>query len=166
VATTIEHCPTGALHYTRKDGGPAEAPAEQASLHIVADGPIYVRGAVTVKNPAGETLLEDTRVALCRCGVSHNKPLCDNSHGPAGFAAGDALAQNLHKSDAGLAGAAALTITPQVDGPVLVEGDFSLHSSDGAAVYQGKKVWLCRCGASANKPFCDGTHKRTGFTAP
>ena len=37
-------------------------------------------GDIHIKKPLGETLLEDTRVALCRCGESRNKPFCDNRH--------------------------------------------------------------------------------------
>jgi CDGSH-type Zn-finger protein len=35
---------------------------------------------------------------------------------------------------------------------------------DGTIVFEGEKVALCRCGGSANKPFCDGTHAKNGFS--
>ena len=51
-----------------------------------------------------------------------------------------------------------------VDGPLLVRGDFDLVSSTGEQVERTRRtVALCRCGASAIKPFCDGTHKLIGF---
>ncbi|WP_026372786.1 CDGSH iron-sulfur domain-containing protein [Agrococcus lahaulensis] len=51
-----------------------------------------------------------------------------------------------------------------VDGPLLVRGDFELVSSTGEPVERTRRtVALCRCGASAIKPFCDGTHKLVGF---
>ncbi len=51
-----------------------------------------------------------------------------------------------------------------VDGPLLVRGDFELVSSDGEPVERTRRtVALCRCGASAIKPFCDGSHKLIGF---
>jgi CDGSH-type Zn-finger protein len=62
---------------------------------------------------------------------------------------------------------AAVVITPYQDGPLIVRGDFQLRSADGAPITVGRKtVALCRCGRSALKPFCDGSHARTGFRAP
>jgi CDGSH-type Zn-finger protein len=60
--------------------------------------------------------------------------------------------------------APAATITPYVDGPLLVRGDFALVTPEGATIETGRRtVALCRCGKSAIKPFCDGTHKVVGF---
>ncbi|MDP9793995.1 CDGSH-type Zn-finger protein [Catenuloplanes nepalensis] len=57
-------------------------------------------------------------------------------------------------------------ITPYEDGPLLVRGDFELRTPDGEPIDAGRTtVALCRCGRSAIKPFCDGTHKVVGFTA-
>ena len=59
------------------------------------------------------------------------------------------------------------TITPYRDGPLIVRGDFRLVDQDGAEIDPGRDtVALCRCGRSAIKPFCDGSHKRSGFSAP
>ena len=59
------------------------------------------------------------------------------------------------------------TITPYRDGPLIVRGDFRLLDQDGAEIDPGRAtVALCRCGKSAIKPFCDGSHKRSGFSAP
>ena len=59
------------------------------------------------------------------------------------------------------------TITPYRDGPLIVRGDFRLVDSDGVEIDPGRDtVALCRCGKSGIKPFCDGTHKRSGFSAP
>ena len=58
-----------------------------------------------------------------------------------------------------------VTVTPYENGPLIVRGDFELLDSDGVAVEKGRRtVALCRCGVSAIKPFCDGTHKLVGFT--
>src|SRR3984957_10827045 len=58
-------------------------------------------------------------------------------------------------------------ITPSPDGPLIVRGRFVITGPDGQPVPAGRKtVALCRCGKSANKPFCDGSHTRTGFRAP
>jgi CDGSH-type Zn-finger protein len=44
-----------------------------------------------------------------------------------------------------------------------LQGDFELSSADGQSIFRGNKTALCRCGSSANKPFCDGTHKEIEF---
>ena len=63
--------------------------------------------------------------------------------------------------------AAGVTITPYRDGPLIVRGDFRLVDQDGAEIDPGRDtIALCRCGKSGIKPFCDGTHKRSGFSAP
>jgi CDGSH-type Zn-finger protein len=102
-------------------------------------------------------------VALCRCGASQNKPFCDNSHKSISFSAQDALANNLDRSDDSLDGAGELSVSPSVNGPLLLNGEFVLYSCDGETLYKGKKAALCRCGSSSNKPFCDGTHNKIGF---
>lgn len=48
------------------------------------------------------------------------------------------------------------------DGPIMVDGELKIVNSDGN-VYENKKCFLCRCGASNNKPFCDGAHKKIDF---
>jgi CDGSH-type Zn-finger protein len=59
------------------------------------------------------------------------------------------------------------TITPYRDGPLIVRGDFRLVDQDGAEIDPGRAtIALCRCGKSGIKPFCDGSHKRSGFSAP
>jgi CDGSH-type Zn-finger protein len=59
------------------------------------------------------------------------------------------------------------TITPYRDGPLIVRGDFRLVDQDGGEIDPGRRtIALCRCGKSGIKPFCDGTHKRAGFSAP
>ena len=58
------------------------------------------------------------------------------------------------------------TITAQANGPLEVDGACTVLNSSGEVVKEGNKVYLCRCGHSANKPMCDGSHKREGFVAP
>jgi CDGSH-type Zn-finger protein len=50
-------------------------------------------------------------------------------------------------------------------GPYLIEGKFNLFDFTGNRIEAGEKIALCRCGASTNKPFCDGTHSKIGFDA-
>ena len=55
-----------------------------------------------------------------------------------------------------------ITVCPQ--GPLLVRGDIDLRDAEGRPIEPRRgTVALCRCGASATKPFCDGSHKLTGF---
>ncbi|WP_051274462.1 CDGSH iron-sulfur domain-containing protein [Cellulomonas sp. URHD0024] len=59
------------------------------------------------------------------------------------------------------------TIEACPDGPLLVRGEVTIADADGVALPRRREtVALCRCGASAIKPYCDGTHKAIGFTAP
>ena len=53
-------------------------------------------------------------------------------------------------------------ITIRDNGPLVVEGDFTLVDAQGNDVPIKKKA-LCRCGGSTIKPFCDGTHSKIGF---
>lgn len=59
------------------------------------------------------------------------------------------------------------SVTPYEDGPIILRGDFTLVTPDGQPIEaEGSTVALCRCGKSRRKPFCDGTHKLVGFSAP
>ncbi len=59
-----------------------------------------------------------------------------------------------------------VTVTVKESGPYVVSGSISLIDADGNAFPSEREVVaLCRCGHSANKPFCDGSHTREGFTA-
>ncbi|MFT3932861.1 MAG: (4Fe-4S)-binding protein [Chitinophagaceae bacterium] len=49
------------------------------------------------------------------------------------------------------------------NGPLLVRGDVLVKKSDGSEEIKTGTIALCRCGASANKPYCDGSHKTVGF---
>ena len=80
IADAVLRCPTGALHYVRHDGGAPEPVPTEVTVRVVANGPLFVRGPVTVAAEDGSVLREDTRLALCRCGQSRKMPFCDNSH--------------------------------------------------------------------------------------
>jgi len=76
----IERCPTGRLeYYMPPDESPIERALEQ-EIGIVENGPLWVRGGIPVESADGEPYEVRNRVALCRCGASKNKPLCDGSH--------------------------------------------------------------------------------------
>jgi CDGSH-type Zn-finger protein len=57
------------------------------------------------------------------------------------------------------------TVQVKDRGPLMVEGDFELRAANGEVLVRAIRVALCRCGASARKPFCDGSHNRVGFGA-
>jgi CDGSH-type Zn-finger protein len=57
-----------------------------------------------------------------------------------------------------------VTITPTTDGPLEVKGEVRIEAPDGILIRETSKAYLCRCGHSRSKPFCDGSHKRVGWT--
>ncbi|MBS1566059.1 MAG: CDGSH iron-sulfur domain-containing protein, partial [Bacteroidetes bacterium] len=64
---------------------------------------------------------------------------------------------------AGSGGAGATHIELRPNGPIVVHNECMIRYADGRQEMREAKVFLCRCGASYNKPFCDGSHKKTGF---
>jgi CDGSH-type Zn-finger protein/uncharacterized Fe-S cluster protein YjdI len=164
IAAVVRRCPTGALHAIRKDGGAEEAPGP-ATIAVGEDGPLWVRGAVVVENNDGAPIARDTRVALCRCGQSRHKPLCDGAHTDAEF-----TAPGCGSTDPGNGAVETpsdpeeLTFHTVPDGPLLVSGEYRLHRDDEKPSHEEGGA-LCRCGSSRNKPFCDGSHKRVEFRA-
>jgi CDGSH-type Zn-finger protein/uncharacterized Fe-S cluster protein YjdI len=160
VTEVVLRCPSGALQFEREDGVREAAP-DKNSIDLVADGPLYVWGDVEIKNGEGGILYEETRAALCRCGASENKPFCDNSHKEAGFSHDGSLGENRLSPEA--PNGQALVIVPIQNGPLLLSGKVELRDAAGEVSYEGGKAAICRCGRSANKPFCDGGHARTGW---
>ena len=163
VAEVVRACPTGALKFDPGEGAAAEEPAERNTATIVPDGPIYLRGDLLLVDGAGEETRE-TRAALCRCGASRNKPFCDNSHQQAGFADRGEVPDPRLAPLASPDERGRLRIAAAAHGPLLLEGPLDLRAASGTTA-AGRKGALCRCGASANKPFCDGSHVAIGFEA-
>jgi 3-phenylpropionate/trans-cinnamate dioxygenase ferredoxin subunit len=58
-----------------------------------------------------------------------------------------------------------ITIEIIKNGPYIVKGEVELKDADGKSYPVEKRMALCRCGASTEKPFCDGTHSKIGFQA-
>ena len=155
--TQVAHdCPSGAITYERLDGGPQETAPTVNVARIRENGPLALRAELRIDGrPAG------MRATLCRCGASLNKPYCDGSHATAGFTATGEPATQASEPLAQRGGL--LTVNPQTDGPLEVSGPLELCSGTGRTVNRTQKTYLCRCGGSANKPYCDGTHKKIGF---
>lgn len=80
IAEVIMRCPTGALRFERRDGGPQEPIPEETTVTIDPAGPMFLRGNLVIKDESGEIIARGTRFALCRCGSSGNHPFCDASH--------------------------------------------------------------------------------------
>lgn len=54
-------------------------------------------------------------------------------------------------------------VTALKNGPLQVEGKITVTKSDGTVEIKEQKTFLCRCGHSANKPYCDGSHRKNNF---
>jgi CDGSH-type Zn-finger protein/uncharacterized Fe-S cluster protein YjdI len=159
LAAIAQECPSGAIRYRRKDGRPDEAPPPVNLAVIREAGPYALRGPLLINGVAS-----GFRATLCRCGASKNKPYCDGSHHEVGFTAtgeppSAATIDMLPVRDG------ALAVDPQPNGPLKVSGNLEITSGTGRVVSRVTSAWLCRCGGSANKPYCDGTHARIGFRA-
>jgi len=155
IVAIAESCPSGAITYVRKDGGPQEQSPVVNTVRLRENGPLAVHAEIVLD---GET---SYRATLCRCGASENKPFCDGSHNKSGFAATgepplkDTLALEARNGP--------LKVTPTTNGPLKLEGNLEIVTGTGHTVDRTQRAFLCRCGHSANKPFCDGTHKKVGF---
>lgn len=159
VVALAEACPSGAIQYTRTDGGPPEAPPVVNLVRVRENGPLAVHAPMEIGG-----VQAGLRATLCRCGHSANKPYCDGAHAVQGFrATGEPEtkeSQPLPRRDG------PLTITPAPNGPLLFNGPVEVVSGTGRTVDRQQRCALCRCGGSASKPYCDGTHARIGFQAP
>jgi len=149
-------CPSGAIRYRRLDGQPDES-APRVNLATVREaGPYAFRAQLVIDGaPAG------FRATLCRCGASRTKPYCDGSHHQIGFSASGEPPSGA--TDMPPVRDGALRIDPQTNGPLRVRGNLEVVSGTGRVVARVESANLCRCGGSANKPFCDGTHAKIGF---
>lgn len=156
---TIRQCPSGALTYRRHDGGPEEKAPPVNLVRIRENGPLTIHADVALK---GKGKLQ--RANLCRCGASKNTPFCDGSHKQAKFVASaeapvSADMKPLPKRDG------VVNVLPLPDGPLSVSGNVEIVTGTGATISRVTQAILCRCGASKNKPFCDGSHVAAGFKA-
>jgi uncharacterized Fe-S cluster protein YjdI/CDGSH-type Zn-finger protein len=80
IAAVIETRPTGALSYSRYDGGAEETGPQVAEVEPRLNGPLFLRGNLEVVDATGAVVRRATRIALCRCGQSASNPYCDLSH--------------------------------------------------------------------------------------
>jgi CDGSH-type Zn-finger protein/uncharacterized Fe-S cluster protein YjdI len=162
VAEVVRRCPTGALTYTRKDGGAEESAPESNTVVVSNNGPLYMAGDLQVEGAEDDMQGVRYRAALCRCGDSKNKPFCDNTHEQVGFRDRGAVGEigpGFERSGG------PLEIKRAPNGPLLLTGNLTIVTGAGRVAWKSTKAALCRCGKSQNKPFCDGAHVTAGFEA-
>jgi CDGSH-type Zn-finger protein/uncharacterized Fe-S cluster protein YjdI len=156
VIATVTKCPSGALRYKPKGDAAPEHPPTVNTARVCEDGPLAFHGALDVGGDKSSF-----RATLCRCGKSFHKPYCDGMHGKSGFqATGEPQSQ---ESQPLAARDGPLKLTPTPNGPLQVEGALEICAASGRTIARGTEHWLCRCGHSKDKPFCDGSHEAAGF---
>lgn len=153
-----QNCPSGAIQVERLDGGAQESAPRVNTVAVRENGPLAIRANLVIE---GATETSATRATLCRCGHSKNKPYCDGSHTAEGFSATGEPATR--ESSALEARDGEVRVSPRTHGPLKVIGNLEMTSGTGRTVFRAKEMFLCRCGASANKPYCDGSHNRIGW---
>ena len=82
IRTQVSKCPSGALWM--KDETQNKM-SEKIQAECMPNGPLIVKGHITVKKADGSTEEKENMVAFCRCGASANKPYCDGAHKSSGF---------------------------------------------------------------------------------
>ena len=156
VARVAFACPSGAITYEVLGDGEAESAPQVNLMYVRENGPLAVNAPLVLD---GDDV--GFRATLCRCGASKNKPYCDGSHAEAGFqATGEPATQD---SEALAQRNGALEVTPLPNGPLQVKGSLEIVSGTGRTLNRVAESFLCRCGASKNKPYCDGSHKKIDF---
>ncbi len=209
---------------TVKEGGPYLV----SNVTLRSKTPIKSELGEPMSWRTGENLETRATYALCRCGHSNTKPMCDGTHASVDFdgtetasgtyaeRAKDYVGENIVVHDdrsicvhAGFCGnevtnvwqmvketgdtivrsemiamiercpSGALTYSiddsvnepdlPEAvaiipDGPIWLSDGVTVETSGGQPLEARNRVTLCRCGQSANKPLCDGSHKEAGFT--
>eukprot|EP01037_Dinobryon_pediforme_P015180 gene15180-15323_t len=161
VMRTGQNCPSGAIQVFYNDGtGASNAVPVVNTLRIRENGPLAIEAELQIKGQISTA----PRATLCRCGQSQRKPYCDASHKGAGFiATGEPASSDDVKSLETRNGP--VDIQPQPNGPLHMVGNLELVSGTGRTITKVTETYLCRCGHSNAKPYCDGSHQAAGFTA-
>lgn len=85
IKATVEKCPSGALSYEEVGREPRFDEAEEMVIEVSSNGPLIVNGNCKIRMADGTESATAGKTALCRCGHSKSKPLCDGSHIEADF---------------------------------------------------------------------------------
>jgi CDGSH-type Zn-finger protein/uncharacterized Fe-S cluster protein YjdI len=161
VMTIGLRCPSGAISVSRNDGsGSSDSPPVVNTLRLRENGPYAIEAELVI----GGVAQDRPRATLCRCGESMNKPYCDGAHHAAGFvASGEPASKDAEPLERRNG---PVVVEGLANGPLKVSGNLELVSGTGRTLNKVTTAFLCRCGASQNKPYCDGSHKANGFIAP
>ena len=122
-------------------------------------GPLQITGNITLVHEDGRVQYAN-HLSLCRCGHSRSKPVCDGQHVDMEFINSGKIFEVSEITASSHPNR--ITISCIKDGPITFLGHLRLYNHYGheCLKMQGS---LCRCGQSARKPFCDGSHSRVGF---
>ena len=126
---------------------------------VTSAGPINLTGNITLVSEDG-TVTYANHLSLCRCGASKNKPTCDDRHLEVEFLNSGRIleASDVQHSER----PSKITISCIKNGPLTFRGKLRLRNNLGQECVK-QRGSLCRCGQSATKPFCDGSHEKVGF---
>ena len=161
VMITALNCPSGAIRVARNDGARnSDVPPLVNTIRVRENGPLAVEAELVISGVPQAT----PRATLCRCGHSKNKPFCDGAHAAINFAASGEPSSKA--TDALVSRNGPLQVEPTTNGPLMISGNVELVSGTGRTINKVSQTFLCRCGESKNKPYCDGSHKAAGFNAP
>ena len=154
------NCPSGAIRVARNDGAAtSDGLPVVNTVRVRENGPLAIEADLLIRGVAQAS----PRATLCRCGASKTKPFCDGSHVAAGFTAtGEPEAKEFQALEMRNG---PLNVEPTPNGSLKVTGNLEVVSGTGRTVNKVTQVWLCRCGQSKNKPYCDSSHKAAGFVA-
>ncbi len=92
IVAAVARCPSGALQAVRAGVAPQkplDLPLAGVLVHPTKNGPVVVKGGVTLELPSGKREKRQGSFSLCRCGQTGNSPFCDGSHIRVGFQSSD-----------------------------------------------------------------------------
>ena len=143
----------------QKQNGPPRLLEIPNEALITGAGPINLTGNITLVHEDG-SITYANHISLCRCGASRKKPICDERHLDVEFLNSGRMveASDVAHSER----PSKITISLIKNGPITFRGRLRLHNSMGQQCVKQRGA-LCRCGQSATKPFCDGSHDKVGF---
>lgn len=122
-------------------------------------GPLQITGNITLVNEDGSVKYAN-HLTLCRCGHTSAGPMCDGQHLDKEFLNSGKISEV--SEIAASQRPSKITISCIKDGPITFRGRLRMHNQFGQECVKMRGS-LCRCGQSASKPFCDGSHSKTGF---
>lgn len=141
-----------------------------AGVRVVVepDGALRITGPARVVSEDGVLLAEGSGLRLCRCAASAADPHCDEAHVRCGFRGGagaeradlDVAFRSRSGRPEPAVAPGELLVEAREPGPYLVRGAMVVTTEDGRVLGAGARAKLCRCGRSADKPFCDGSHRK------